>query len=139
MLFVQRAGGDGALAGALGAQGKEGPAGVGSLEDQTLGARGFRSVSQKCPLDGARQGAPGWAGVAAWAGEGSTEPWGGARARSGGGQGGVQARLVPSFSALVGDRGRPLSSDTTPASGDKSVWRDTLRFSPGCFISGASK
>ena len=62
-LFVQRAGGEGALARALGAQGEEGPAGVGSPEDQTLGARGFRSVSQKCPLDGARRGAPGWAGV----------------------------------------------------------------------------
>ena len=82
------------LARALGAQGEEGPAGVGSPEDQTLGARGFRSVSQKCPLDGARRGAPGWAGVAAWAGEGSTEPWGGARAHSGVGQGGIQARLV---------------------------------------------
>ena len=44
-LFVQRAGGEGVLARALGAQGEEGPARVGSPEDQTLGARGFKETT----------------------------------------------------------------------------------------------
>ena len=74
MLFVQRAGGEGALAGALGAQGEEGPAGVGSLEDQTLGARGFRSVSQKCPLDGSP--GLGWGGRLGRGREHRTLGWG---------------------------------------------------------------
>ena len=75
-----------------------------SLEDPTLGAWGFGPVSQKCPLDGARWGAPDWAGAAAWlvggghrtlpgGEESGWRPWGGARAH-GGGQGGVQARLA---------------------------------------------
>lgn len=149
-LFVQRAGGEGALVGARGAQGQEGPAGVGPLEDPTLDARGFRSESQKCLLDGARRGAPGWAGVAAWAGEGSTEPSQGVRSRAGGPRVGPELMVAgdrgasrpashTGFSALMGDRRHPLRSDTTPASGDKPLWRDSPRFPLGVlFLEQAS-